>query len=64
LDTEDSINADGELKTMPGLLRNVLGFIILVATIGLATCQSLVKAEPPSSAYSAATFSANRSQAE
>jgi len=52
------------MKTMPGLLRSLLGFIILVATIGLATCQSLVKAEPSSSAYSAATFSANRSQAE
>lgn len=49
---------------MPGLLRSLLGFIILVATIGLATCQSLVKAEPSSSAYSAATFLANRSQAE
>jgi hypothetical protein len=49
---------------MPGLLRNLLGFIILVATIGLATCQSLVKAEPSSSAYSAEAFLANRSQAE
>ncbi|EIC29041.1 hypothetical protein Metal_1235 [Methylomicrobium album BG8] len=31
---------------MPGLLRNLLGFIILVATIGLATCQAMVRAEP------------------
>ncbi|WP_277752482.1 hypothetical protein [Candidatus Methylobacter oryzae] len=35
---------------MPGLLRSLLGFIILVATIGLATCQSLVNAEPSGSA--------------
>jgi len=62
--TGDSINADGELKKMPVLLRNLLGFIILVATIGLATCQSLVKAEPSSSAYSAEAFTINRSQAE
>jgi hypothetical protein len=31
---------------MPGLLRNVLGFVVLVATIGLATCQSMVRADP------------------
>jgi len=35
---------------MPGLLRSLLGFIILVVIIGLATCQSLVKAEPSNSA--------------
>jgi UPF0716 family protein affecting phage T7 exclusion len=51
-------------KTMPGLFRSLLGFIILVATIGLATCQSMVKAEPSSSACSAETFSAKRPQAE
>ena len=28
------------------LLRYFLGFILLVATVGLATCQSVVKAEP------------------
>ena len=49
---------------MPGLLRNLLGFIVLVATIGLATCQSMVKAEPSSSGYSAEAFLASRSQAE
>lgn len=49
---------------MPGLLRSLLGFIVLVATIGLATCQSMVKAEPSSSAYSAEAFSSGRSQAE
>ncbi len=49
---------------MPGLLRSLLGFIILVATIGLATCQSMVKAEPSHSAHSAETFLVNRSQAE
>ena len=27
------------------LLRYFLGFILLVATVGLATCQSVVKAE-------------------
>lgn len=48
---------------MPGLLRILLGFIILVTTIGLATCQSMVKAEPASSA-SAGTFLTHRSQAE
>ncbi|WP_333876187.1 hypothetical protein [Methylobacter sp.] len=46
---------------MPGLLRSLLGFIVLVATIGLATCQSMVKADPSSSAE---VFSAGRSQAE
>lgn len=28
------------------LLRHFLGFILLVATVGLATCQSMIKAEP------------------
>jgi len=32
---------------MPGILRRLLGFIVLVATVGLATCQSMVKAEEP-----------------
>ncbi|MGZ5007297.1 MAG: hypothetical protein ACXWE9_02805 [Methylobacter sp.] len=49
---------------MPGLLRSLLGFIILVATIGLATCQSMVKAEPSSTVYSAEAFPDNRSRAE
>jgi hypothetical protein len=49
---------------MPVLLRNLLGFIILVATIGLATCQSLVKAEPSSPTYSAKVSITDRSQAE
>jgi UPF0716 family protein affecting phage T7 exclusion len=49
---------------MPGLFRSLLGFIILVATIGLATCQSMVKADPSSSAYSAEAFTAKRPQAE
>jgi len=31
---------------MSRLLRQFLGFILLVATVGLATCQSVVKAEP------------------
>lgn len=31
---------------MPVILRKLLGFIMLVATVGLATCQSMVKAEP------------------
>jgi len=31
---------------MSRLQRHVLGFILLVATVGLATCQSMVKAEP------------------
>jgi len=33
---------------MSRLLRQFLGFILLVATVGLATCQSVVKAEPVS----------------
>lgn len=49
---------------MPGLLRSLLGFILLIATVGLATCQSLVKADPSSSAYSAEVFPDGRSQAE
>lgn len=48
---------------MPGLLRSLLGFIVLVATIGLATCQSMVKADPSSSAYSAEASLASRLQA-
>jgi hypothetical protein len=31
---------------MSQFLRHILGFILLVATVGLATCQSMVKAEP------------------
>ncbi len=49
---------------MPGLLRSLLGFILLVATIGLATCQSMVKAEPLNSAYSAEAFLPSRAQAK
>lgn len=33
---------------MSRLLRHFLGFILLVATVGLATCQSMLKAEPVS----------------
>ncbi len=49
---------------MPVLLRRLLGFILLAATIGLATCQSLVKAEPVISSHSSNAFSPNRSQAQ
>jgi hypothetical protein len=28
------------------MFRQILGFILLVATVGLATCQSVVKADP------------------
>jgi hypothetical protein len=52
-----SIHTRGELKTMPELLRSLLGLIMLVATIGLATCQSMVRAEPP------AAYSSSGSQA-
>lgn len=31
---------------MPRIFKGLLGLIILIGTIGLATCQSLVKAEP------------------
>ena len=30
---------------MPVILRKLLGFVLLLATVGLATCQSMVKAE-------------------
>ena len=31
---------------MSRLLRQFLGFILLVSTVSLATCQSMTKAEP------------------
>jgi hypothetical protein len=31
---------------MSQFFRHILGFILLVATVGLATCQTMVKAEP------------------
>lgn len=31
---------------MPKLLRKILGLLLLITTIGLATCQSMSKAEP------------------
>lgn len=31
---------------MPGVFRKLLGFFLLLATIGLATCQSMLKADP------------------
>ncbi|MEQ1529889.1 MAG: hypothetical protein ABL925_11275 [Methylococcales bacterium] len=40
---------------MPKLLRKLLGFILLVTTIALATCHSLVKAEPTALAGSSLT---------
>jgi hypothetical protein len=49
---------------MPGLFRRLLGFIVLVATIGLATCQSMVKAEPSRSRYSADACSTVNLQAD
>ncbi|MGR8953359.1 MAG: hypothetical protein ACU83V_13225 [Gammaproteobacteria bacterium] len=63
MDNAVSINAE-RVKTVPVLLRRLLGFIVLVATIGLATCQSMVKTLPSSSDYAAETFSINRSQAQ
>lgn len=30
---------------MPRLLRQLLGFTLLIATVGLATCQSMLKSE-------------------
>jgi len=52
------------MKTVPVLLRRLLGFIVLVATIGLATCQALVKAFPTSADYAAESSVTRRSQAE
>lgn len=43
---------------MPTLLRCLLGFILLVATIGLVTCESMLRAEtsyPGSSALPEST---------
>lgn len=48
---------------MPVLLRRFLGFIVLVTTIGLATCQSMVKTMPSSSDY-AETFMNSRAQVQ
>ncbi|WAK01575.1 hypothetical protein [Methylobacter sp. YRD-M1] len=48
---------------MPIVLRRLLGFIVLVATIGLATCQSLVKAEPLTSSAPAEASLTSRTQA-
>ena len=48
---------------MPLILRRLLGFIVLVATIGLATCQSMVKAEPLNFNYSDEVFLSSGVQA-
>lgn len=49
---------------MPVILRRLLGFIVLVATIGLATCQSLVKAEPLNAADAAEVSLTSRAQVQ
>lgn len=49
---------------MPIVLRRLLGFIVLVATIGLATCHSLVKAEPLNSSYAVEASLNSRTQAQ
>jgi hypothetical protein len=49
---------------MPVILRRLLGFIVLVATIGLATCQSLVRAEPLNSADAAEAALTGRAQVQ
>jgi len=49
---------------MPVILRRLLGFIVLVATIGLATCQSLVKAEPSNSGNAAEVALTSRAQVQ
>ncbi|XSG85311.1 MAG: hypothetical protein ACPW60_00985 [Methylohalobius sp. ZOD2] len=38
---------------MPLILRRLLGFVLLVATVGLVTCQSMVKAQPVKAGISA-----------
>ena len=41
---------------MSRFFKSLLGFVILISTIGLATCQSLVKAETmPASRFEAKT---------
>ncbi|MBU2570165.1 MAG: hypothetical protein KJ725_09040 [Gammaproteobacteria bacterium] len=35
-----------ESPFMSGFFRKLLGFVLLLTTIGLATCQSMLKAEP------------------
>ncbi|WP_374086364.1 hypothetical protein [Methylomicrobium lacus] len=52
------------MTTVPVILRRLLGFIVLVATIGLATCQTLVKAFPTGADYAAESALTRRSQAE
>lgn len=31
---------------MPGILRMLLGLLLILVTVGLTTCQSMLKAEP------------------
>jgi len=42
-----------EKSTMPRLLRKFLGLILLITTIGLSTCQSMLEAAPVGAAHSA-----------
>ncbi|WP_200875030.1 hypothetical protein [Methylomarinum vadi] len=44
---------------MPTIFRRLLGFILLLATVGLTTCQSMVKAEPEATARAIANFDDN-----
>jgi hypothetical protein len=46
---------------MPRLLRKFLGLILLVTTIGLSTCQSMVEAAPVRAAHSAGLSAAAHS---
>ncbi len=43
------------------LFRQFLGFILLVATVGLATCQSMVKADPAADVKSVHPVTVTRS---
>jgi predicted lipid-binding transport protein (Tim44 family) len=63
-DNEDSMSVEGGFNTMPGLLRSLLGFIILLATIGLATCQAMVKAAPSAPVAAFADHPARSPQAK
>jgi len=46
---------------MSQILRYFLGFILLLATVGLATCQSMVKADPVRDIEDALAVTVNKS---
>ncbi len=47
-----------EKSTMPRLLRKFLGLILLITTIGLSTCQSMLEAAPVRADHAAGSVAA------